>query len=117
MSFLSGHNPPFVNSNALWYHVNSLTGFLVIIGKALNFILFCLSSAAFRKRLKKILRKKLIFLNERRASFLNNSTNGINNNNNCVPSSIIHSNTFNNNNIGSLCRKKIFNERKLSLAI
>lgn len=115
MSFLSGHNPPFVNSNALWYHVNSLTGFLVIIGKTLNFILFCLSSAAFRRRLKKILQKKFLFLKERQSSFLNNSTIGVNNNGATIPTSIAHSNAFNNND--SLCRKKIFNERKLSLAI
>lgn len=41
LSFFSGHKPPFVNSNALWYHANCLTSFLVIIGKTLNFILFC----------------------------------------------------------------------------
>uniref|UniRef100_A0A7E4ZYG5 G_PROTEIN_RECEP_F1_2 domain-containing protein n=1 Tax=Panagrellus redivivus TaxID=6233 RepID=A0A7E4ZYG5_PANRE len=59
--------------SVLWYHANIVTGFLVIIGKTLNFILFCLSSSSFRRRLSTILQKKFLNLS-RRSSFLTNST-------------------------------------------
>ncbi|CAD5213953.1 unnamed protein product [Bursaphelenchus okinawaensis] len=65
LSFLSGHRPPYVNSNITWYNISTFTGFLVIIGKTLNFVLFCLSSAAFRRRLLNILNKKFVILSRR----------------------------------------------------
>lgn len=64
ISFLSGHQPPFVNSNPWWYNANAVTSFLVIFGKTLNFALFCLSSATFRRRLMKILKRKFPILRE-----------------------------------------------------
>ncbi|KAI1729251.1 7 transmembrane receptor (rhodopsin family) domain-containing protein [Ditylenchus destructor] len=98
LSFFSGHKPPFVNSNALWYHANCVTGFLVIIGKTLNFILFCFSSATFRRRLMRILQSKLLYLSDRRNSFLGSScsTGGPSN--------------------SSLKKQQIATERKFSLA-
>jgi len=58
ISFLSGHQPPFVNANPWWYNTNAVTSGLVIFGKTLNFALFCLSSTTFRRRLMKILKRK-----------------------------------------------------------
>ena len=55
--------------SALWYHANTVTSCLVIVGKTLNFVLFCLSSSSFRSRLKTILQKKF-FLFGRRGSYL-----------------------------------------------
>lgn len=51
--------------NALWYHANTVTSCLVIVGKTLNFVLFCLSSSSFRRRLKKILHQKFLFMNRK----------------------------------------------------
>uniref|UniRef100_A0A0M3IKC1 G_PROTEIN_RECEP_F1_2 domain-containing protein n=1 Tax=Ascaris lumbricoides TaxID=6252 RepID=A0A0M3IKC1_ASCLU len=51
-----------------WYHMQTITSFLVIVGKTLNFILFCLSSSNFRRRLVGILRNKLKGLQKRRSS-------------------------------------------------
>ncbi|KAF7636427.1 G_PROTEIN_RECEP_F1_2 domain-containing protein [Meloidogyne graminicola] len=48
-----------------WQLLGSLTGFLVILGKSLNCILLCLSSASFRKRLSKTINDK-IFKNKKR---------------------------------------------------
>jgi hypothetical protein len=42
-----------------WYHVMTATSCLVVLGKTLNFILFCLSSVNFRNRLKMLIRKRL----------------------------------------------------------
>ncbi|KAI6187640.1 putative G-protein coupled receptor F59B2.13 [Aphelenchoides besseyi] len=59
LSFLYGHKYPYISSNLQYYNVSSSTGFLVIIGKTLNFVLFCLSSTAFRSRLLTILDRKI----------------------------------------------------------
>ncbi|KAH7731301.1 Protein W10C4.1 [Aphelenchoides avenae] len=78
INFFSDHKPPFVNSNVIWYHANLVVSGLVVLGKTLNFALFCLSSATFRSRLTTILKKKLLLLSRRR-SLLNSSAV-------CVPS-------------------------------
>lgn len=39
-----------------WHHMHTLASFLVIIGKSLNFALFCLSSCSFRRHLLQMLR-------------------------------------------------------------
>ena len=44
--------------DAKWSYLHTVTTFLVIIGKSLNFILFCLSSASFRKKLLGLLKRK-----------------------------------------------------------
>ncbi|KAI6222349.1 putative G-protein coupled receptor F59B2.13 [Aphelenchoides fujianensis] len=69
LSFIYGHSPPFVSSNPLWYNLTTSAGMLVIIGKTLNFLLFCLSSSAFRSRLF----RKLGMLS-RKSSFFATST-------------------------------------------
>uniref|UniRef100_A0AC34F647 G-protein coupled receptors family 1 profile domain-containing protein n=1 Tax=Panagrolaimus sp. ES5 TaxID=591445 RepID=A0AC34F647_9BILA len=51
--------------SALWYHANTVTSCLVIVGKTLNFVLFCLSSSSFRRRLKTILHKKFLLLSRK----------------------------------------------------
>lgn len=66
MSFLSnsrtGNDFFGANFQSVLHYMNSLTGFLVIFGKTLNFILFCLSSQRFRRRLATIIRRKFHFL-------------------------------------------------------
>uniref|UniRef100_A0A914D380 G-protein coupled receptors family 1 profile domain-containing protein n=1 Tax=Acrobeloides nanus TaxID=290746 RepID=A0A914D380_9BILA len=74
MDFLWGNRPPFVNSNVVWYHANILAGFLVVIGKTLNFVLFCLSSATFRRRLLTILSQKARYVFTRKSSLIANSS-------------------------------------------
>ncbi|VDK45062.1 unnamed protein product [Anisakis simplex] len=54
-----------------WYQLQTVTAFLVIVGKTLNFILFCLSSANFRRRLMCILRNKLKAVQKTRTSTIN----------------------------------------------
>ncbi|MFH4977540.1 hypothetical protein AB6A40_004249 [Gnathostoma spinigerum] len=63
------------NGSALldWYEIQTITSFLVIVGKTLNFILFCLSSSSFRQRLLNVLRGKLKDY-QRRYSTTMNST-------------------------------------------
>jgi hypothetical protein len=41
-----------------WAVLGSLTGFLVVLGKSLNCVLLCLSSASFRRRLALALQGK-----------------------------------------------------------
>ncbi|KAL7078552.1 hypothetical protein ACQ4LE_002593 [Meloidogyne hapla] len=50
-----------------WALLGSMTGFLVILGKSLNCILLCLSSASFRKRLALKLGENKV-LNKRKSS-------------------------------------------------
>uniref|UniRef100_A0AC34RJN9 G-protein coupled receptors family 1 profile domain-containing protein n=1 Tax=Panagrolaimus sp. JU765 TaxID=591449 RepID=A0AC34RJN9_9BILA len=72
MNFLFGSQ----RQSPIWYHANTITSFLVIVGKTLNFILFCLSSASFRRRLKTILHKKFLLFS-RNSSLLMNGSAGI----------------------------------------
>lgn len=53
-----------------WAYLHTLTAFLVILGKSLNFILFCLSSATFRRKLVTILKTKAVGYKRRRNSNL-----------------------------------------------
>ncbi|KAI6214600.1 putative G-protein coupled receptor F59B2.13 [Aphelenchoides besseyi] len=70
LSFLYGHKYPYISSNLEFYNLSSITGFLVIIGKTLNFVLFCLSSTAFRSRLLTILDRKIgVLLGRTQSSF------------------------------------------------
>ncbi|CAJ0580834.1 unnamed protein product, partial [Mesorhabditis spiculigera] len=45
-------------STDAWYEISTITSFLVVIGKSLNFVVFCLSSSNFRHRLFAMLRAK-----------------------------------------------------------
>ncbi|KAK6014209.1 hypothetical protein OSTOST_20437 [Ostertagia ostertagi] len=47
-----------------WYNLEVITSFLVIIGKCLNFVVFCLSSDNFRQKLLVILRSRCRGINE-----------------------------------------------------
>ncbi|VDN60267.1 unnamed protein product [Dracunculus medinensis] len=60
------HGHPEMGLN--WYHLHTITSFLVIVGKALNFILFCFSSIHFRRQLIGILRAKLKGYTHKQAS-------------------------------------------------
>lgn len=46
-------------SNTILYVLTTATSFLVVLGKTLNFILFCLSSANFRHRLLGMMKRRL----------------------------------------------------------
>ncbi|KAE9554836.1 hypothetical protein FO519_001951 [Halicephalobus sp. NKZ332] len=72
MNFLFGSQRQSPN----WYHANTITSCLVIVGKTLNFVLFCLSSSSFRRRLKTILHRKFLLFN-RNNSFLMGTSAGI----------------------------------------
>uniref|UniRef100_A0A0N5AV37 G_PROTEIN_RECEP_F1_2 domain-containing protein n=1 Tax=Syphacia muris TaxID=451379 RepID=A0A0N5AV37_9BILA len=53
-----------------WAYLHTLTAFLVIVGKSLNFILFCLSSGTFRRKLITMLKSKAVGYKRRRNSNL-----------------------------------------------
>ncbi|CAJ0941137.1 unnamed protein product, partial [Mesorhabditis belari] len=53
-------------STETWYAITSITSFLVVVGKSLNFVVFCLSSSNFRHRLFAMLRSKCGAREERR---------------------------------------------------
>ncbi|KIH66551.1 hypothetical protein ANCDUO_03122 [Ancylostoma duodenale] len=48
---------PF-RSPGQWYNLQVITSFLVIVGKCLNFVVFCLSSENFRQKLLVTLRAR-----------------------------------------------------------
>ncbi|EYC23387.1 hypothetical protein Y032_0015g2620 [Ancylostoma ceylanicum] len=48
---------PF-RSPGQWYNLQVITSFLVIVGKCLNFVVFCLSSENFRQKLLATLRAR-----------------------------------------------------------
>ncbi|CAB3402224.1 unnamed protein product [Caenorhabditis bovis] len=54
-----------------WYHLTTITSFLVVIGKSLNFVVFCLSSSSFRRRLFNMLRTKYGSRDEKRSQSIN----------------------------------------------
>uniref|UniRef100_A0A8R1IGZ9 G-protein coupled receptors family 1 profile domain-containing protein n=1 Tax=Caenorhabditis japonica TaxID=281687 RepID=A0A8R1IGZ9_CAEJA len=54
-----------------WYHMTTITSFLVVIGKSLNFVVFCLSSSSFRRRLINTLRSKYGTRDEKRSHSIN----------------------------------------------
>ncbi|KAF1763534.1 hypothetical protein GCK72_011800 [Caenorhabditis remanei] len=57
--------------DAHWYHMTTITSFLVVIGKSLNFVVFCLSSSSFRRRLANTLRSKYGSRDEKRSHSIN----------------------------------------------
>uniref|UniRef100_A0A1I7UK36 G_PROTEIN_RECEP_F1_2 domain-containing protein n=1 Tax=Caenorhabditis tropicalis TaxID=1561998 RepID=A0A1I7UK36_9PELO len=57
--------------DAHWYHMTTITSFLVVIGKSLNFVVFCLSSSSFRRRLINTLRSKYGSRDEKRSHSIN----------------------------------------------
>ncbi|CAD6198562.1 unnamed protein product [Caenorhabditis auriculariae] len=50
-----------------WYNLTTITSFLVVVGKSLNFVVFCLSSSNFRRRLLTTLRAKYGVKDEKRS--------------------------------------------------
>ncbi|PAV86723.1 hypothetical protein WR25_14165 [Diploscapter pachys] len=54
-------------SREQWYTVMTIVSFLVVIGKSINFVVFCLSSANFRARLLRRLRSKENVKEEKRS--------------------------------------------------
>ena len=63
---LSGEESNWIISN-LRYTVMTIVSFLVVIGKSINFVVFCLSSANFRARLLRKLRSKENVKEEKRS--------------------------------------------------